>query len=79
MPSLDGPARKAERDRATLGRLVHDTREELTMTPAELADKASIDREQLEALEAGRITPPDDLLRAVGHALDLDAEAFVTT
>ncbi len=37
-------------------------REEQGMTPAELACAADIDREYLEALEAGELTPADDLL-----------------
>jgi transcriptional regulator with XRE-family HTH domain len=37
-------------------------REEQGMTPAELACAAGIDREYLEALEAGELTPADDLL-----------------
>jgi transcriptional regulator with XRE-family HTH domain len=45
-----------------LGQRIRQMREEQGMTPAELACAAGIDREYLEALEAGELTPADDLL-----------------
>ncbi len=45
-----------------LGRRIRQMREEQGMTPAELACAADIDQEYLGALEAGELTPADDLL-----------------
>jgi hypothetical protein len=42
------------------------------MTPAELAPAANIEQEDLEALEAGRLVPADDLLLALSAGLGID-------
>ena len=45
------------------------------MTPAELAHAADIDREYLEALEAGELTPADDLLAVLVAGFISNSEA----
>lgn len=46
------------------------------MTPAELAAIANVEREELEALEAGRLVPTDDLLLALSAGLSIDADTL---
>lgn len=68
----------AEQDQelVALGRVIRQAREERGMTPAELASAAAIEREGLEALEAGRLTPTDDLLPALAIGLGIDSNAL---
>jgi transcriptional regulator with XRE-family HTH domain len=71
-----------ERDQGliALGRAIRQAREERGMTPAELADAASgVERERLEALEAGRLTPDPDLLLTLGEGLGIDPGALVSS
>jgi transcriptional regulator with XRE-family HTH domain len=49
-------------------------REEQGMTPAELACAADIDRAYLEALEAGELTPADDLLAVLAAGFVSNSE-----
>jgi transcriptional regulator with XRE-family HTH domain len=65
-----------DQELAALGKTIRETREARAMTPAELAVAANIDREDLEALEAGRLAPADDLLPALGAALGTDTAAL---
>jgi transcriptional regulator with XRE-family HTH domain len=65
-----------DQELAALGKTIRETREARAMTPAELAAAANIDREDLEALEAGRLAPADDLLPALSAALDTDTAAL---
>lgn len=48
-----------------LGKSIREAREAQAMTPVELAVVANVEREQLEALEAGRLVPADDFLLAL--------------
>jgi transcriptional regulator with XRE-family HTH domain len=61
---------------SALGKSIREARETQAMTPAELARAANIARERLEALEAGRLAPTDDLLLALSTGLRIDANAF---
>jgi transcriptional regulator with XRE-family HTH domain len=49
-----------DRELLALGRTIRQLRETRGMTTAELACAAGVEREQLEALEAGRSTPADE-------------------
>jgi len=71
----------AEQDRelVALGRAIRQTREEQGMTPAELAAAADTERECLEALEAGRLTPADDLLLGLAAGLGIDPDVLVSS
>jgi transcriptional regulator with XRE-family HTH domain len=46
------------------------------MTPAELASAANVEREDLEALEAGRLAPADGLMLALSIALGIEPDAL---
>jgi transcriptional regulator with XRE-family HTH domain len=65
-----------DQELAAFGKTIREIREAQAMTPAELAAAANIEREDLEALEAGRLTPADDLLHALSAALCTDAAAL---
>jgi transcriptional regulator with XRE-family HTH domain len=58
-----------------LGQRIRQLREEQGMTPAELARAADIDREYLEALEAGELTPADDLLAVLAAGFISNSQA----
>lgn len=62
---------------AAVSRAIRQVREEYGMTPAELASAANIDREHLEALEAGRLTPTDELLHALAAGLGIEQDVLV--
>jgi transcriptional regulator with XRE-family HTH domain len=65
-----------DQELAALGKAIRETRVARAMTPAELATAANIEREDLEALEAGRLAPADELLHALSAALGTDAAAL---
>jgi transcriptional regulator with XRE-family HTH domain len=61
---------------SAFGKSIRETREAKAMTPAELAAATNIEREELEALEAGRLVPADDFLLALSAGLGIDASAL---
>jgi transcriptional regulator with XRE-family HTH domain len=65
-------AEQPDKQLVAFGKSIREAREARTMTPAELAAAANIEREDLEALEAGR-RAPGDLPLALGAVLGLDA------
>jgi transcriptional regulator with XRE-family HTH domain len=71
LPVIENEQR--DKESVMLGKSIRETREARAMTPAELAAAASIEREDLEALEAGRHAP-DDLLSALGAVLGMDLD-----
>jgi transcriptional regulator with XRE-family HTH domain len=44
--------------------------------PAELANAANVEREDVEAFEAGRLAPAGDLLRALSTGLGIEPSAL---
>lgn len=65
---------RPDQELTAFGKTIRETREAQAMTPAELATAANVEREDLEALEAGRLAPAD-LLQALSAALGADPAA----
>jgi transcriptional regulator with XRE-family HTH domain len=55
---------------------IREAREAKAMTPAELAKAANVEREDLEALEAGRLTPAGDFVLALSTGLGIAPDAL---
>jgi len=53
-----------------IGKRLHDLREAQGLSPAELAEKASLDVDTLDAVESGQQSPTVTTLRALARALD---------
>jgi transcriptional regulator with XRE-family HTH domain len=69
-----------DREVVAFGRTIRAAREARGMTPAEAADAAGLDRDWLEALEAGRLTSPDaPSLEALATGLGMESKALVST
>jgi transcriptional regulator with XRE-family HTH domain len=65
-----------DRELVAFGKSIREIREAKAMTPAELAAATNIEREELEALEAGRLVPADDFLLALSAGLGIDASTL---
>lgn len=67
-------------DRGALGGLIFNARRLHSLTQAEVAAAIGRDRPWLSDVETGKITfVPDDDIRALAHALSLDAQQLTTT
>ena len=62
----------------SLGRAIQQIREQYGMSPSELAAATRIERERLDALEAGQLDPTYDMLLALAEGLGVQLEALVT-
>jgi transcriptional regulator with XRE-family HTH domain len=60
-----------------LGRAIREVRNERSMDPDDLADAAGIERERLDAIEAGKSDTPYDVLLALARGLDIEPAALV--
>jgi transcriptional regulator with XRE-family HTH domain len=65
-----------DKDLMVFGKSIREAREAKGMTPAELANAANIEREDLEALEAGRLAPASDFLLALSIGLGIPPDAL---
>ncbi|MGA2166368.1 MAG: helix-turn-helix transcriptional regulator [Solirubrobacteraceae bacterium] len=65
-----------DKELTALGKSIREGREAKAMTPAELARAANIEREDLEALEAGRLAPTDDFMLRLSTGLGIDPDSF---
>jgi transcriptional regulator with XRE-family HTH domain len=66
-----------DRELIVLGEAIRQLREQHRIASSELAAVAGIEREHLDALEAGRLDPPYDLLLALAEGLGVPIEVLV--
>ncbi len=65
-----------DKELMALGTSLRQAREAKAITPAELASAASVEREDLEALEAGRLAPSSDFMLALSTGLGIEPSAL---
>jgi transcriptional regulator with XRE-family HTH domain len=61
-----------------LGRAIREVRDERSMEPDDLAATAGIERERLDAIEAGQSDPPYDVLLALARGLGIEPAVLVS-
>jgi len=67
---------RPHKELVAFGKSIREAREAKAMTPAELAKAANVEREDLEALEAGRLTPAGDFVLALSTGLGIAPDAL---
>lgn len=70
-------SRQPEQELVLLGQAIRQVREQRGLSTGELAASLGIERERLDALEAGRLDPAYDLLLALAEGLGVRPSAFV--
>jgi transcriptional regulator with XRE-family HTH domain len=69
---------EGEKALIALGRSIRDVRDERSMEPDELAAAAGIERERLDAIEAGQSDAPYDVLLALARGLGIEPAVLVS-
>jgi transcriptional regulator with XRE-family HTH domain len=67
---------RPDKELMAFGKSIREAREVKAMTTAELANAANVEREDVEALEAGRLAPAGDLLLALSTGLGIEPSAL---
>lgn len=69
---------EGEKALIALGLAIREMRDERNMEPDDLAAAAGIERERLDAIEAGQFDPPFDVLLALARGLGIEPAALVS-
>lgn len=72
-----GETNPDQRELQRLGRSIRQIRNEKGLSVADLAQATNVDEATIEALEAGRLDPPYDLMLDVASGLGIEMSALI--